>query len=663
MRIGIDVGGTFTDAVAVDERGRMIAHHKEPSTPPRVEEGAVAALHALAQGDAVMEVVHGTTVATNALIERAHGPVGLITTRGFRDVLAIGTMQRPDLYDVMQTKPVPIAPRELRLEVPERTAADGSVLEPLDEGAVERCARRLARKGVRAVAICFLFAQVNPDHERRAGAIVRRMLPTAEVALSSEVAPMLREFPRTSTTLINAALRPIVSRYLRDLEARSDTRVLVMQSNGGVLPAREAAARAHQLLVSGPAGGIVGATMFAEAFGARDLVTIDMGGTSFDTCLVLDGRPSVRGESHVAGWPVLSSSVDLVTVGAGGGSIATVDAGGALRVGPTSAGAVPGPACYGGGGAMPTLTDANLLVGLLDPERFLGGRLLLDVEAAERAMFDHVARPLGVSVERASYAIVSVASTNAARALRVVTVGRGRDPATLPLVAFGGAGPLHALRLADELGASQVLVPPIPAFVSAIGLLASELRTEVAQTILRPGRSAAAPGSIAAAVERMSGSAARRLGIGDRRATSSIAVDCRYRGQGYELTVPLDAPNADGLDRARRRFHEVHDALYGHAAPNEPVEIVALRVTATAPTPEIRPEPIAPRGEPSPTEVRKVFDGDGWSEVPVFDRETLPPRWRAPGPLVVAEGESTTWVPPGWSVGVDPIGTLEATRG
>lgn len=661
MRIGIDVGGTFTDAVALDERGRMVAHHKEPSTPPRTEDGALAALGTVASSGALEGIVHGTTVATNALIERGHDRVGLLTTRGFRDVLAIGTMQRPDLYDLMQEKPPPIAPREVRLEVPERIAADGSVLEPLDEEAVAHAARRLATKGVRAVAVCFLFAQVNPDHERRTGRIVRRLLPNVDVALSSDVAPMLREFPRTSTTVINAALRPLVARYLRELESRSGAPVLVMQSNGGVLPAREAAAQAHQLLVSGPAAGVVGATVFAAAAGGRDLVTMDMGGTSFDACLVLDGRPAVRGESQVAGWPVLSSAVDLVTVGAGGGSIAKVDSGGALRVGPESAGAVPGPACYGRSGTLPTVTDANLVIGLLDPERFLEGRLGLDVEAAERAVFDRVAKPLGVSLEQAAYAIVAVAVAGAARALRVVTVGHGRDPAGLPLVAFGGAGPLHALRLADELGASRMLVPPVPAFVSAIGLLASELRTEVAQAILRPGRAGATPASIARAVERMARSAARRLGVAD--ASISIAVDCRYRGQGYELTVPLDTLDPGGLDRARHRFHAVHDAVYGHAAPDEPVEIVALRVTASAPTPTFRPTPIRSRPDPSPAQVRKVFDRSGWSEVPVFDRETLPPGWRTRGPLVVAEGESTTWVPAGWSIGVDRFGQLEATRG
>ncbi|MGQ0670359.1 MAG: hydantoinase/oxoprolinase family protein [Actinomycetota bacterium] len=664
MRIGIDVGGTFTDGVAVDARGRAVAHRKEPSTPPRVEDGALAAIRALAVGGYRVEhIVHGTTVATNALIQRRLGRVGLLTTPGFRDVLAIGTQIRPDLYDVMQAKPSPVVPRHLRLEVRGRVAADGSVVTPLDEEDVARAARRLRREGVEAVAVSFLFSYANPAHERRAAAILRRELPGVDVALSSEVCPMIREYPRTSTTAVNAALRPLLSRYLRELETRAGARVLAMQSNGGVLPAGEAAGQGHQLLVSGPAGGVVGASAFAAARGIRDLVTMDMGGTSFDTCLVLRGRPAVRGESDVGGYPVLASALDLVTVGAGGGSLARVDAGGALRVGPESAGADPGPACYGRRGSLPTVTDANLVIGRLDPQRFLEGRLLLDVEAAERAVHDHVARPLGVSLERAAHAVVEVASATMARALRVVTVGRGRDPSALPLVAFGGAGPLHAARLAEELGATRLLVPPLPGFVSAIGLLATELRTEVAETVLRPGRRGATPAALRRAAARMGRAAVVRLGVPGAGALLSLTVDCRYEGQGYELTVPLDEPTRAGLEEARRRFHGLHDAVYGHAAPDEPVEVVALRVTASAPGAGFRPSRIPSGPDPHPAEAWKVFDGSGWVETPVFDRGGLPPAWAARGPLIAREGESATWVPAGWSLAVDRFGTLELARG
>jgi len=513
------------------------------------------------------------------------------------------------------------------------------------------------------VAVVFLFSYVNPAHERSAAAILREACPGTEVVCSSEVCPMIREYPRTSTAVVNAALRPLVSRYLADLGSSAGAPVLVMQSNGGVLPASEAAALGHQLLVSGPAGGVVGASLFAGRHGVDHLVTMDMGGTSFDTCLVLDGRPAAKGEVEVAGYPVLTSAVDLVTVGAGGGSLARVDPGGALRVGPGSAGADPGPACYGRGGSLPTVTDANLVLGRINPERFLDGRLALDGDAARKAVQDHVARPLGVSVERAAHAILSVVSATMGRALRVVTVGRGRDPATLPLVAFGGAGPLHAAGLAGELGAPTVLVPPLPGFVSAIGLLATELRTEVAETLLAPGKPAPGAGAVRSALSRLGRVAVRRLGREARGAVLSTALDCRYEGQGYELTVPLDAPTAEGLARAKARFHELHDAVYGHAAPAEPVEIVSLRVTASAPGGGFEPSKLRHHRKPRPAEVRKVYDGAGWAETPVLDRSALPPGWRGSGPLVVEEGESTTWVPAGWTCSVDDVGTLELRRG
>jgi N-methylhydantoinase A len=664
LRIGVDIGGTFTDAVAVDDRGSVIAHRKVPSTPPAVESGAVDAIRGVGgEAEEPELVVHGTTVATNAVLERRFGNVGLLTTEGFRDVLAIGSGRRPHLYDVLQAKPEPIVPRHLRLEVTGRIGADGSEVRPLDEEGVARAARAFARAGVEAVAVCFLFAYVDPSHERRAGALLRRLLPGAELALSSEVAPMIREFPRTSTTVMNAALRPVVSDSLRRLQRAASAPVLVMQSNGGVLPASEAAVRGHELLVSGPAAGVVGASAWAVARGVRDLVSLDMGGTSFDTCLVLGGAPVVRGESEVGGWPVLASSVDVVTVGAGGGSIARVDAGGALRVGPQSAGADPGPACYGRGGRLPTITDANLLIGTLDPEHFLGGRLRLDVDSATRAVADHIARPLGIPVVHAAHAIVEIACAAMARALRVVTVGRGRDPALLPLVAFGGAGPLHAVRLAEELGATRVLVPPLPGFVSAVGLLATDLRTEIAETVLTPGRRAASPARLRAAAARMARVATTRLGASVDTATVRLALDCRYEGQGYELTVPLAATTREGVAAARGEFHVLHEAVYGHAAPGEPVELVALRVTASAPGGGFRPDRQRRGPGPPAAGVGKVFDGDAWVEAPVHDRDALPPAWTADGPLLVREAESTTWVPHGWSVAVDGYGELEVGRG
>jgi N-methylhydantoinase A len=664
IRVGVDVGGTFTDCVAVDDRGRLIAHRKEPSTPPGVDAGALSAVAAVRDHRTLEHVVHGTTVATNALLEGRVGRVGLITSAGFRDVLAIGTQMRPDLYDVMQRKPEPLVPRSLRLEVRERIGADGTILRPLDEDAVLRAARRLRRERVEAVAVCLLFSYVDARHERRVREIVRAELPDADVALSSEVAPLIREYPRTSTTVVNAALRPVVGWYLRGLAERVGAPLLVLQSGGGVVPADEAALDTHRLLVSGPTGGVVGAAAFARAHGVEDMVTMDMGGTSFDACLVLGGAPGVRSETTVGGRPVLASTLDLVTVGAGGGSIASVDAGGALAVGPASAGAVPGPACYGLGGRRPTVTDANLVIGRLDAERFLGGRLSLDPDAARRAIADDVAAPLGLGIEEAALAILEVATATMARALRVVTVGRGRDPADLPLVAFGGAGPLAAATLAAEVGAPSVIVPPLPGFVSAIGLLSTDLRTEVARTVLRTGGPPAGTEALRDVAGPMAEDAARRLDA-PGRASIGYAVDCRYAGQGFELTVPLATLSDDALAAAAASFHAAHDAVFGHSVVEEPVEIVALRVTATAPGASFAPGELAVpeggwRGEP--VAARKVFDAEGWVETPVYERAGLGPGWSGAGPLLIEEGESTAWVPVGWWASVDPFGSLVLVR-
>jgi N-methylhydantoinase A len=664
IRVGVDVGGTFTDCVAVDDGGRLLAHRKEPSTPPDVERGALAALEAVGSEHSVEHVVHGTTVATNALVEGRLGRIGLIATEGFRDVLVIGTQMRPDLYDVMQRKPEPLVPRHLRVEVPERIAADGSIVRPLDEAAVRRAARGFRRERVDAVAVCLLFSYVDGRHERRIAEILAEELPDVDVALSSDVTPMMREYPRTSTTVVNAALRAVVGPYLRRFREGARSPVLVLQSGGGVVPAGEAAFETHRLLVSGPAGGVVGATAFARARGATDVVTMDMGGTSFDTCLVIGGEPAVRPETTVGGHPVLASTVDIVTVGAGGGSIAAVDQGGALVVGPASAGAVPGPACYGRGGRRPTVTDANLVIGRLDADRFLDGRLSLDLDAARRAVADEVGAPLGIGVEEAAFAILEVATATMARALRVVSVGRGRDPADLPLVAFGGAGPLAAATLASEVGAPSIIVPPLPGFVSAVGLLSTDLRTEVARTVLRTGAPSVGAEALREVARPMTEEAVRRLNA-PARSSIAYALDCRYAGQGFELTVPLHALTDKGIAGAATSFHAAHDAVFGHAAVEESVEIVALRVTATAPGGSFAPSELARSGgarHGRPAAGRKVFDASGWLEVPVYERPDLPAGWSGAGPLLVEEGESTAWVPGGWRADVDPFGSLILER-
>ncbi|MHB8463774.1 MAG: hydantoinase/oxoprolinase family protein [Acidimicrobiales bacterium] len=576
MRVGVDTGGTFTDVVAED--GRVI---KVPSTP---DDPSRAVTAAVAERD---DLVHGTTIATNALLERRGARVALITTEGFADLIEIARQDRPSLYDPFADRPVPLVDRDRRLEVRERTAADGEVLVSLGE--VPN-----VPDDVDAVAVCLLHADLHPDHERRVAAILRAR--GCDVTASHEIAPEFREYERTVTTVINAYLRPICRSYLTALGPCD-----VLTSAGGLVPVAEAAERPAALLLSGPAGGVLAGAAAAVAAGFPDAVTFDMGGTSTDVCVVLDGAPAPAAQRHVGGFPVRLPSLDVYTIGAGGGSIARVDAGGALIVGPSSAGARPGPACYGLGGTRPTVTDADLVTGHLPEDIALPGIGRLHHDAATAAL-------AGIDAD----GVLAVVDANMVEAVRAITVRRGIDPTTLALIAFGGAGPLHACGVAAALGMRAVVVPPRAGVLSAAGLLAAPRQADLVRSWASPRDHRGVDDALA----ELAQSAADRVG-GD--AVVHVAVDCRYEGQGHELTVG-----------AVEAFESVHERVNGYRRPGAQVEVVALRASAS----------VASAGAPRATVDRR----------PVV------------GPAAVAEADSTMWVPAGWSATVHGSGAWIVRR-
>ncbi len=676
LRVGVDTGGTFTDVVALDLGTGRIETRKVSSTPG---DPAVAVIEGLRRLLAQMKnsprdvegFVHGTTVATNALLEGKWAKTALVTTEGFRDVLEIGRQDRPDLYDFFVEKPEPIVPRSLRFEVPERLDHRGRVLRPLDERALEGIAERIQREDVQSVAVVFLFSYLNPEHERRAREILRRGLPpSVPIVLSCETLPEFREYERTSTTVMNAALVPVVSRYLGTLERGLrefglGCEVRVMQSNGGIASVAQARRLPAALVLSGPAGGVAGAQFLGELIGHRDLIALDMGGTSCDVSLIRGGRPRLSGEGAIAGRPLRLPMLDIQTIGAGGGSIAWVDAGGALKVGPRSAGAEPGPAGYGRGGTEPTVTDAQLVLGRLDPERPLGDIPRLDVEAARRAI-RKIAEPLGLPLERAALGIVKVANANMERAIRALTVERGHDPRDFALLAFGGAGQLHAADLARALRIPKVILPPAAGVLSALGLLAADAVLTFGQTVLQPLERADWT-LLRSILEGFREEGRKRLqedGLPEEHITFAPSLDLRYRGQAFELNVPLTPEELGALGpetgaRVARRFHEAHERAYGFSAPEEPVEIVHVRLVALG----RGAKPRLPRRRlaepPEPRTRRPVcFEDTGWVECPVYEREALYEPFAITGPAVLEGQDATALVPPGVRAWADAYGTV-----
>ena len=675
-RLGVDVGGTFTDLVLHDVENNRLEFAKTPSTPSDQSEGVAIGAKQLIERlgispDAIRFFTHGTTVATNTLLERKGAKTALIVTKGFRDVLQIGRQDRPDLYDWRVRRSEPLVPRRLRFEVGERVLYTGEVLEPLNEDDVRDVIERLRAERVEAVAVCLLHSYAHPVHERAIGKALREALPDVVLSLSSEVVPQFKEYERMSTAAINAFVAPVMGRYLRGLQAGVadlgiDSELYIMQSNGGTMGADTAVEKPVQTILSGPAAGVIGSVGLATQTGERNIISVDMGGTSFDISLCYQGEIRRTQDSEIERLPIKVPMVDIHTLGAGGGSIAWIDPGGALRVGPQSAGADPGPACYGRGGAEATVTDANLVLGRLSADAFLGGGMTLDADLARKAVEKRVAAPLGLGVDEAAEGIVRVVNAGMIKGIRVVSVAKGYDPREFTLVTFGGAGPVHAAELASELGIPRVLVPIAPGVTSALGLLMADLRHDLVHTVLLPS-DRIDPGELTDLYREMESEAVdqmKREGVPDEDVTLMRIADVRYLGQGFELQVPVSGGDVDDeeLGKIFERFHEAHRRAYGYASEDSPLEVVNLRTTSVASMPQPQPEASALNGRKDPAEARRetraVFFGNERVPTAVYDRGGLRPGDALSGPAIVEQLDSTTVVWPGQSATVDAFGNL-----
>lgn len=640
MFAGVDIGGTFTDLVlSVDGR---LTIHKLLSTPRNPAEAMLAGLEAVGAAPGA-RIAHGSTVATNAILERKGARTALITTHGFRDMLAIGRQNRPVLYALQPQLPPPLIPPKWCYEVPERLDHTGAELLPLDLAVLDAVLDQMALERIESVAVCFLYSYVNPAHEWavRDRILERGLLQAWQISLSCEVLPQFREYERASTVALDAYVRPVMSSYLNRLEEAlpKKSRLLVMKSDGGVVSAATAREQAIQTALSGPAAGVIGAFHIAELAGFDHIITFDMGGTSTDVALC-PGAPGRRAEAEIDGLPLRVRVIDIETIGAGGGSIARLDAGGALRVGPESAGADPGPIVYGRGGDQITVSDANALLGRLDPDHFLGGTMTLDLDSA-RGLMQTLAQQMGRSIEDAAQGVIDVANVNIDRALRRVSIARGYDPRSFTLMAFGGAGPLHACAVAERLEIPRVLAPRYPGVLCAFGLLVADVLRDYSQTVLQTVSEGAING-VRALLEQMLAQARADLraeGIASPAMSFVPSLDMRYAGQSFELHVPY------GKDVVEA-FHAAHEARYGHALRDRPVEVVNVRLQAVG-----RVE--KPVLEAEAVEARPAVPLQTGNDTALYDRETLLPGMAFAGPALVFQLDSTVYVASGWSARVD----------
>ncbi len=671
-RVGIDSGGTFTDVCLFDDATGRVEVWKVSSTPDDPSRGIA---QGFAEGTAEAGTTpgkvgyfgHGTTVGTNALIQHRGARTGLITSKGFRDLLEIGRQKRPDLYDLQADKPAVLVSRDLRLEVPERVRHDGTVEVPVDEAAVRAAARHLRQAGVTSVALCFLYGFTRTEHEALARRILAEEFPEAFTCASHEVAPEFREYERLSTTVVNAYLGPVMRGYIERLGARLavlgvEAKPHLTQSNGGVIGFDQAANLPVRAVLSGPSTGVVAAGEVGRLCGLPELITFDMGGTSTDVALLTGGQCRLANEAVVHGYPIKAPMLDIHTVGAGGGSIATVDSGGLLKVGPQSAGAAPGPVCYGRGNTEPTVTDANVVLGTLNPTHLLGGRMAIDRDLAHAAIA-RLAGVLGLGVSETAQGILSVVTANMARAIRVISVQRGYDPRDYTLVAFGGAGPLHAARLARELDIARVLVPRNPGILCATGLLLTDLRADFASTRLLTLDTAALPAldEAFASLEARARAWFAEEGVPAPDQRLRRTVDMRYAGQNYELAVPLPPGPVTRatLDDLADGFTEAHRRLYGFVAEGEGVQLVTTRVEATGIVPKAAFPAHPEAGEDATTALagtREVWlpEQARFVACPVYDRDRLQPGHRFAGPAIVEQMDATTVVLPGMIARVEP---------
>ena len=655
LRVGVDVGGTFTDLISFGDDGPRIG--KVPTATPDPSIGVIRGIADLGLGSPEA-ILHGSTVATNALLERKGARVGLVTTRGFGDVLEIGRQNRPRLYDVEPQKPEPLIPRRLRFELTERTTTDGTVLVRPDPQELESLARNLIDSAVEAVAICFLHSYANPENERLAAAALKDAgLP--RVSVSSDVLPEFREYERTATVAANAYLAPPVERYLQTLQRDAPGPLWIVQSNGGLLTTDETGRFPVRTVLSGPAGGVTGAVWAAAAAGFSQVVTFDMGGTSTDVSLC-PGGPLHTNSGVVGQVPISIDMIDIHTVGAGGGSIAWVDDGGALKVGPQSAGSEPGPACYGRGGVLPTVSDANLVLGRLPAGVKLGGRMELDQTraiSAIRTLNDQFPGP-EIEPESIASAIIDLADANMESALRLITIERGFDPRDFALVAFGGAGPLHACELAERLRIESVVVPPHPGVLSALGALVADRVRSYSRTVMLPGNSESA-GRLREVAGELAAIARNDLAA-DGDPQLRFGLDVRYEGQSFELTVPWDS---DSIPGSIEMFHRAHDRRYSYSLPDHPVQIVSIRLDGIIPTEAPAPAPVGTGiGDLVASATVSSHFKCGAVAAPVYERASLGSGHQVPGPAIITQDDCTTVVSPGWQALVDESGTLVMSR-
>jgi N-methylhydantoinase A len=688
-RIGVDIGGTFTDVALVEEGSGRIGVAKVPTTPDDFGRGvldglkSVMAKYDIAAGDVGL-LAHATTIVTNAILEEKGAPAALIMSRGFRDILELRRSSRPDLYDLFQDGPHILIPRRNRMEITERVGADGSVVTPLAETEIEGLIAAIKEREVQSIAVSLMFSFLNSEHEKKLGAALRKAFPDLPVYLSSEVLPEIREFERTSTTAVCAYVGPILASYLARLEETLRDLGLpplyVMGSNGGVFEAAEGVSMPAMAVESGPAAGVVATSLIANQTGKRDILSFDMGGTTAKASLIRDGKYETTPEYEVGGgasgnrWmngtghPIRVPVIDLAEVSAGGGSIAWVDRAGSLRVGPASAGATPGPACYQRGGTEPTVTDCNLLLGYLDQKSLLGGDLEISLEAAETAINEKLAKPLGVDVRSAAAAVIDVVNHSMAEALKIVSVQRGYDPREFVLSAFGGAGPLHAIALADELAMDEVLCPPIPGAFSALGLVGTDLKRDYVRTFFQT-TDKADPVALEAAYSELQAfgeAMLERAGVPAERRRFERSIDARYVRQSYELSVPVGAPpfNAATLDEIAVSFHERHRQTYGHDNNSEPVQIVNVRLAAIGEIPSLRIGDQTGVAGSDPIKSRRGlwFREGGAVDANILDRATMPAGYTVTGPAVIESLESTILVRPGWQAAMDADGFIIITR-
>lgn len=676
--IGVDVGGTFTDITLVDSFTNNIKNHKVPSTPDDPSRAIMTGVvQILEMNDIpvtdVRYLAHGTTVATNALIERKGAATGLLVTDGFRDLLEIGRQTRPSLYDIFKEKPEPVIPGYLRVEVEERLTSDSQVYKELDREKLRESIIRLKEDGVQSIAVCFLFSYVNPDHEKIAMEEISRIFPEAYVSASHEVVPEFREYSRLSTTALNAYLGPVMKKYMENFQnSVKETGIpvdpYITQSNGGIISIQESVSTPVRTAVSGPAAGVVAAKHLAELTGYKNMITFDMGGTSADFSLIENGEPKISMDREIEGFPARIPMLDIYACGAGGGSIAYLDNGGALKVGPESAGSTPGPAAYGRGGTKPTVTDANAILGRLNPDGILGGRMDLDLVAASNVITEHICKNTTLSVNEAATGILSVVNANMSRAIRLISVQKGYDPREFTLVSFGGAGGLHCGALARELNIPRILIPPSPGTFCSLGLLVTDIRSDYVRSSLYDanGENIAAISELFADMEKEGSAMLAKEKVDESNRHFVYGIDMRFKGQNYEIMIPVESYELteDGVQGIIQKFHEEHEKVYGYSNKNGTIEFVNYRVTALGELPKATLEKAEENKthEIKPAASREVFysevDVPGYYTTEIYNRDEFIPGDHIAGPAIIQQMDTTILILPGQTMKVDQYRNL-----